>query len=135
VYREVEFILAWPPGRTNGDALYLRGYIDCLYQDSDGRWRLSDYKTNDVTAAEVPRAAKRYEMQMYVYAMAAERALGEPPTELVLHFMRPGVEHVISWNDAARGQAVDMVNQAIAAAAAGDELQNANCKMQIAVLP
>ena len=34
--------------------------------------------------------------------MAAERALGQSPTELVLHFLRPGVEHVIPWNDAAR---------------------------------
>ena len=49
-------------------------------------------------------------MQMYVYALAAERALGEPPAELVLHFLRPGVEHVFPWNDAARTRAIEMVN-------------------------
>ena len=61
-----------------------------------------------------PRVAEQYEMQMYVYAMAAERALGQPPAELVLHFLRPGIEHVFPWNDAARQRAIEMVNEAIA---------------------
>jgi hypothetical protein len=54
-------------------------------------------------------------MQMHVYAMAAERALGEPIVELTLHFLRPGVSHVIPWDDAARREAVKVVNEAIAA--------------------
>jgi ATP-dependent exoDNAse (exonuclease V) beta subunit len=110
IHREIEFILAWPQGN------HLHGYIDCLYQDAEGRWRLVDYKTTKATPTEVARLASQYEMQMYVYALAAERALGEPPAELVLHFLRPGVEHVFEWNDAARRRATELVNQAIAAA-------------------
>ncbi len=113
VHREVEFLLAWPPGETNGNATHLRGYIDCLYQDAAGQWRLADYKTNHVAPADVPRVAQHYEMQLYVYALAAERALGQPPVELVLHFLRPGTEHILPWNDEARRRAVDMVNRAI----------------------
>ena len=41
-------------------------------------------------------------MQLYVYAMAAEQALGTPPTELVLQLLRPGIEHMFPWNDTAR---------------------------------
>ena len=93
LHREVDFLLAWPPGHTNGDGVYIQGVIDCLYQDADGSWRLMDYKTNNVSTAEVPRVAARYAMQMYVYAMAAERALGQPVAELTLHFLRPGVTH------------------------------------------
>jgi ATP-dependent exoDNAse (exonuclease V) beta subunit len=110
MHRELEFLLAWPQGN------HLHGYIDCLYQDAEGRWRVLDYKTTKATPAEVTRFAKQYEMQMYVYALAAERALGEPPAELALHFLRPGVEHVFQWNDAARRRATELVNQAIAAA-------------------
>jgi ATP-dependent helicase/nuclease subunit A len=108
IHREVEFLLAWPPGS------YLHGYIDCLYQDAEGRWRLIDFKTTKATAADVARMARQYEMQMYVYALAAERALGEPPAELALYFLRPGVEYTFPWNDAARRRAEDLVNQAIA---------------------
>jgi hypothetical protein len=47
--------------------------------------------------------------------MAAERALGQPPIELALYFLRPGVEHVFAWNDAARRKAMEMVDEAILA--------------------
>ncbi|HJQ78335.1 MAG TPA: PD-(D/E)XK nuclease family protein, partial [Lacipirellulaceae bacterium] len=107
IHRELEFVLAWPPN-------HLHGYIDCLYQDAEGRWHVLDYKTTKSSTADIARLAKQYEMQMYVYALAAERALGQPPAELALHFLRPGVEHVFLWNDLARRQAIDMVNNAIA---------------------
>jgi ATP-dependent helicase/nuclease subunit A len=133
-HRELEFLLAWPEeSREQGagsrehdgksapnssqlpapSSLHLRGYIDCLYQDGEGGWHLADYKTNDVSAADCPRVARQYEMQLYVYAIAAERALGVPPVELALHFLRPGVEHVFPWNEDARRRAVEMVNNAI----------------------
>jgi len=122
----LEFLLAWPPNGMSGGwgrasasphtARYFHGYIDCLYQDSNGDWHLIDYKTNDVAAADVARLARQYEMQMYVYALAAERALGRPPIELALQFLRPGVEHIFPWNDAARDRAYDLVNNAINAA-------------------
>jgi ATP-dependent helicase/nuclease subunit A len=108
VDREVEFLLAWPPN------CYLHGYIDCLYQDAEGRWHLVDYKTNKVSAADVAQVAPQYELQMYVYALAAERAFGEPPAELALHFLRPGIEHAFTWNDATRRRAIELVNQALA---------------------
>src|SRR6185295_5674311 len=97
------------------DGRYLQGYIDCLYQDAAGGWHLVDYKTNDIPTAAVPKAAQQYEMQMVVYALAAERALGQPPVELVLNFLRPGVEHTFPWNDAARRRGIALVNDAIAA--------------------
>ena len=99
--------LQWPSrterraqvGQTSGAGRYFRGYVDCLYQDDAGTWHIMDYKTNDVSAAQVPVVAGQYEMQLYVYALAAERVLGESPVELVLHFLRPGVDHVFAWND------------------------------------
>lgn len=130
IEREIEFLLDWPPiipqpnpsavtrfpePSTGASSRYLQGFIDCLYQDPNNEWHLLDYKTNDISPSEVPRAAGEYEMQMYVYAMAIERSLGTSPSELVLHFLRPGVEHSFTWNDAARELALTKVNAAIAA--------------------
>jgi ATP-dependent helicase/nuclease subunit A len=117
VHRELEFLLAWPLDGNgtdgDGDGRYLQGFIDCLYQDAQEGWHLVDYKTNDVTAGEVASEAGRYEMQMLVYATALERALGVPPVELALHFLRPGVEHIFKWNDAARKRCVQLVDDAM----------------------
>lgn len=111
LHREVEFLLTWPPGQSQGQ--YIQGFIDCLYQDKSGAWRIVDYKTNDVSAADIDYITSRYEMQLYVYALATERALGTSPTELVLQLLRPGIEHIIPWNNAARTRAVKMVSDAI----------------------
>jgi ATP-dependent helicase/nuclease subunit A len=113
IHRELEFLLAWPPEGARGDSRYLQGFFDCVYRDAKGGWHLVDYKTNDVTAAEVPREAQHYEMQMLLYALALERALGEPPVELALHFLRPGAEHIFKWNDAARERCVQLVDDAM----------------------
>ena len=83
------------PGRRDRaggvDGLYLHGFIDCLYQDETGRLATSSTtKPTTSPPPTLPKKPQQYEMQLYVYAMAAERALGASPTELVLHFLRPG---------------------------------------------
>ena len=112
VHRELEFLLAWPPDGADRNGRYLQGFFDCIYHDASGGWHLVDYKTNDVAAAEVLREAERYEMQMLLYALALERAMGQPPVELVLHFLRPGVEHTFAWNADARRRCIELVEQA-----------------------
>jgi hypothetical protein len=119
IHRELEFLLTWPPGGSlplDGSAeegRYLQGFFDCLYADESGRWHLVDYKTNDVTIAQVPAEAQRYEMQMLLYALAFEQATGQSPAELVLHFLRPGIECSFVWNDTARKRCVELVSDAI----------------------
>jgi ATP-dependent helicase/nuclease subunit A len=111
--REIEFLLPWPLDQSTTNQ-YFRGYIDCLYQDAAGAWRIVDYKTTDVSAAGVNQMAQRYELQLYVYALATEKALGTPPSELVLELLRPGIEHVIPWNVKARDKAIALVNNSLA---------------------
>jgi ATP-dependent exoDNAse (exonuclease V) beta subunit len=124
VHRELEFILAWPPeipilsasGQGAGvesPRRYLQGFIDCLYQDSSGGWHLLDYKSNQVSASGVALAAAQFELQLGVYALAAEQILRQPPVELAVHFLRPGIEHRFVWNDAMRSRIREQVNQAI----------------------
>jgi len=113
VYRELEFMLAWPPGSRDQNGPYLQGFIDCLYQDAAGAWHIIDYKTNRVTADSLKKTAANYEMQMLVYALAAETILKQPPTELTLCFLRPGLEFQFSWNEKNKRRLVDLVSQAM----------------------
>jgi hypothetical protein len=122
VYRELEFLLAWPPagaeaaagaGVPQPEGRYLQGFIDCMYRDAAQEWRLVDYKTNRVTADTLPAVAAQYELQMLVYALAAERILKRPPIELALCFLRPGLEYHFAWNAAARQRVVALVDRAL----------------------
>ncbi|TWU25987.1 UvrD-helicase domain-containing protein [Bythopirellula polymerisocia] len=115
--REVEFLL---PGQLLSDSLtgrYLEGIIDCLYQDNGGEWHLLDYKTNNVSAADVPAAARSYAIQMFVYGMACEKALGVQPVESTLYFLRPPAES--QWRQSEANQA-DLIREVLQAVEALD---------------
>ncbi len=113
VYRELDFLLAWPPGTQDPQPAYLQGAIDCLYQDADGRWRLLDYKTHRVDRRHVPKVAAAYEAQAVLYGLAVQQILGEPPEELVLCFLRPGVEQSVAWSDTTVQQVIRQISEAI----------------------
>ncbi|MGI9430530.1 MAG: PD-(D/E)XK nuclease family protein, partial [Bythopirellula sp.] len=103
--REVEFVLPWPLDEQPYAGRYLHGLIDCLYQDQSGGWHLLDYKSNQVDAGGVAQLAADYALQMYVYRLACQRALGQSPSECVLYFLRPGEQHRLAWDDAAELEA------------------------------
>jgi len=110
--REVEFLLPWPP-KGASDGRYLHGFIDCLYQDESGQWRLLDYKTNHLDSSGVQTVAQQYEMQLFVYAQACEEALGQRPVECTIHFLRSGAEFQFGWDDAATARATQLASDAI----------------------
>jgi ATP-dependent helicase/nuclease subunit A len=110
---ELEFVLPWPPGAGGPEGRYFHGYIDCLYQDAAGAWRLLDYKTNRVTAGNVPEMANRYELQMLVYVMACEAALGQPLAECAIQWLHSGKEHSFCWDAAERRRGVERLTAAI----------------------
>ncbi len=115
-FTELEFLLGWPPGEFHEGGAYLCGFIDRLWQDAAGDWHVLDFKTNRVTAGDVASTAARYEMQMFVYALAVEQIFGRAPKSLTLHFLRTGNEQTFTWNLAARERVVTKVNDAIAIA-------------------
>ncbi len=117
VRREVEFVLPWPPGDSKPGGPYLHGFLDCLFQDGQGRWRLIDYKTNRVAGAGVPQVAKMYEMQMLAYKLACEQALGAPLAECSLVVLQAGVVHSYEWDAAATDRGVQQISSAMKMAA------------------
>ncbi|MCG8585478.1 MAG: PD-(D/E)XK nuclease family protein, partial [Pirellulales bacterium] len=111
--REVEFLLRWPPNSSGECDRIVRGYIDCIYQDAEDMWHVVDYKTNRTAAKDVSLTAEHYRMQMGVYALAVEQSLGKPPASLTLYFLRPQIAFEIDWDDAARRNTIEIVNDAI----------------------
>lgn len=106
VHREIDFVLHWPLGTAKPRAV-LTGQIDVLLQDSHGNWQLWDYKTG-----QFPRSSPDaellapYELQLGIYALAAEQFLGRPLESIGLVALRPQVR-LLKWGwNASRQQAL-----------------------------
>jgi len=106
-FRELDFTSRVGP-------LTLRGQIDMLYCDADGRWRVVDYKSDRVSGDDDEKLrghAGRYELQMLAYAVAAGRHLGEAVADATLYFLRPGRAHTFRLD----GNALDAAEERISA--------------------
>jgi ATP-dependent exoDNAse (exonuclease V) beta subunit len=125
-HRELEFLLRWTPqdARQRGrrrDPLperYLRGFLDCVYQDAQGGWHLVDYKTDDVGAEGVAERAEQYRLQLAIYAMAAQRQFGGGLQSAQLYFLRPGVAWELemsgTWAERARVEIEAAIEELVA---------------------
>ena len=94
--------------------IVLGGFIDRLHQDTDGRWHILDFKTNDVTRGQLADVAAPYEMQLFVYALAAEQILKTSPASLTLHFLHLAMSTRSPGTPRLAGAVIDKVNEAIA---------------------
>lgn len=88
VYRELPFVY-------QHDDFIVRGIIDVLYRTPAGEWVIVDYKTSRVpstvpgqpTDAELEKHARRYHLQVGVYASAVYKRLGVYPRTRV-HYVQ-----------------------------------------------
>jgi ATP-dependent exoDNAse (exonuclease V) beta subunit len=81
--REFDFLLAL-------EDVVLRGQIDLWFEEG-GELIVVDYKTDDVTAAEVPARAELYAPQLRLYAVALEHVLGRHPDRAYVFMLRAGI--------------------------------------------
>jgi len=109
IFREVEFLLGWPPGSDKPGRPFFRGFIDCLYEDAEGRWRVLDYKTAYAGPGKLEAEAERYRLQLFLYGLAAEEVCRQPPAELVLCFLLSGDEYAMGWDSSVRREAIDRI--------------------------
>ena len=70
------------------DNVILRGTIDLWFEDASGI-AIVDYKTDTLDAKEAADRTLDYTLQLQVYALALEKALGKRPDHAWLHFLRP----------------------------------------------
>ena len=82
VYSELPFVF-----RTGSQVVH--GVIDIMLRRPDGKWIIVDYKSSKVRPGAFAEHAKRYRLQLGVYAAAAQKRLGlaEPPRVFV-HYIR-----------------------------------------------
>jgi hypothetical protein len=72
------------------DGHLLRGQVD-LWFDEGGERVLVDYKTDRVKPDDVAEHARKYELQLQLYALAIKQATGRGPDRAVLYYLRPNV--------------------------------------------
>lgn len=74
---------AWPVllVEEGEDAFRLRGFIDRVDRDPQGRLRIIDYKTGGPTSYTAKAVGEGKKLQLPLYALAAERALGAEVVE------------------------------------------------------
>jgi ATP-dependent helicase/nuclease subunit A len=79
VKREIDFVL-------NGRHGLIHGKIDLLFEDPKGQWHILDYKT----AAGDEEAAHNsaYDLQLEIYALAAERILKLPVRSARIYYLK-----------------------------------------------
>lgn len=68
------------------DGIVVEGFIDLLYQDSDGRLVILDYKTDAVAAGGVDARFDRYRLQGDVYALLTGQATGRDVSQVEFVF-------------------------------------------------
>lgn len=82
LYTELPFMF-----RT--EARVVHGVIDVLLQRGDGEWVIIDYKTDKVAAGDFRNHAKRYRLQLALYAAAAQKQLRlARPLLAYVHYIR-----------------------------------------------
>ena len=86
------------------DAAEIRGTIDLVFQGPDGRWELVDYKSSGPSPDEAPARARKYELQLGLYALAASRWLRAPIDRWSVFFLgsAAAAEHAVTEADLGR---------------------------------
>ncbi|MDD5226783.1 MAG: 3'-5' exonuclease [Candidatus Omnitrophica bacterium] len=79
VKREIDFVLNERRG-------LIQGKIDILFEDEKGEWHILDYKT--AMGDEETARKSAYDLQMEIYALAAERILKLPVRSAIIHYLK-----------------------------------------------
>lgn len=94
VFRELPFVY-----RT--EKRNIHGIIDVLIQQADGNWVIIDYKSNWAEKSQLAEDARRFELQIGVYAAAINALIGVVPRTYI-HYLRYNktVEiHELKWRE------------------------------------
>ncbi len=80
VYREMPFMY-------RVEDTIINGVIDVVYRDEADNWHIADYKTSFVPNKNYTEHARRYHLQLGVYALALEAQLNRVP-KTTIHYIR-----------------------------------------------
>jgi ATP-dependent helicase/nuclease subunit A len=81
--REIDFLLPWPLDSVHGtERAIVSGQIDCLLQNAKGSWKIIDYKTGSVPAADPAALFDHFSIQLILYAQAVRAMTGQLPDSI-----------------------------------------------------
>ncbi|HNX68687.1 MAG TPA: UvrD-helicase domain-containing protein [Candidatus Omnitrophota bacterium] len=79
IERETDFVL-------NGRHGLIYGKLDVLFEDEQGEWHILDYKT--ATGDEAAAKKSSYDLQLEIYALAAQKILKLPVRSGILYYLK-----------------------------------------------
>ena len=113
IYRELRFTLPFPAEELTseedrkeayrGKTVLVQGVIDCILEDEDGEYFLTDYKTDRLTDEELASEEKlretmrrRHGLQLSYYKRAAEAIFGKAPRAVEVYSLQAGISVDVS---------------------------------------
>ncbi|MCK4550113.1 MAG: PD-(D/E)XK nuclease family protein, partial [Candidatus Krumholzibacteria bacterium] len=108
-------LMAEPPFNLPLDGGMLDGRLDLLFE-KDGSWTVVDFKTDDISPADIPARLEAYRPQGAAYAWALDRLGISPVSRVVFYFVRPDVEMSIEAGPGFLAEGEKLVTSAVAAA-------------------
>jgi DNA helicase II / ATP-dependent DNA helicase PcrA len=80
------------------DGQIVLGKIDLLKRDGNGLIELVDFKTSKMPLDDVSLKAERIDLQLDLYALGAEKALGLKVAKTTAHFLADGKRQTMEWS-------------------------------------
>ncbi|MDR3593107.1 MAG: UvrD-helicase domain-containing protein [Negativicutes bacterium] len=119
--KEWQFNYHMPDGDTAG-GYHFTGRVDGLVDYGVSGYGIIDYKTDRVDAAGAAAKGREYNLQLVLYALAAEAVLGKPVVDAKLYFLRPDRAVAVPLDSSTRQEATaEMLAVCRQAASSSDE--------------
>ncbi|MDR3565492.1 MAG: UvrD-helicase domain-containing protein [Negativicutes bacterium] len=106
IRKEWQFHFFLPDEGGDGAGYQFSGRIDGLVDYGETGCGIIDYKTDKVSAVDAGAKADEYLLQLVLYALAAEAALGRPVVDAKLYFLRPDLTVAVPVDASSRAAAV-----------------------------
>jgi ATP-dependent helicase/nuclease subunit A len=100
--REIDFLLPWPLDSAHrAERAIVAGKIDCLLESAQGGWKIIDYKTGSVPAADPATLFEHFSVQLILYAHAVRAMTGSFPESIEIVALHESVRRfpLKLWNE------------------------------------
>ena len=100
--REIDFLLPWPLEAPHGaEHAIVAGKIDCVLEDARGNWKIIDYKTGSVPAADPAALFEHFSIQLILYAHAVQAMTGRMPESIEIVALHDSIRRfpLTLWNE------------------------------------
>ena len=109
VYRELEFLLAWPPEGDRARRTIFPRFHRLALSRRRRRLAYPRFQNQRCHGGEYRRSGRELRNANAGLCLGGRKDIKMPPAGMVLHFLRTGWEKAFPWDDAARKRLVEMV--------------------------